>query len=187
MKHIIKIHVFLQAFIILWTSQLHAQNLDRSVTKIYLVRHAERDVGVDPPLNKLGKARALALKQLLTDSSITAIYCIDFKRNRQTAQPLAEYLGVNPVLIPSDATWNSDRVATYFLNEVKTKHQGEAVLFVGNQKPQNTHGPGNLHTIYWALKKSRDEMLRTEYFNIHTIYLYSDGHCDFFEGDYGAL
>ena len=190
MKPSIRIHVLLlQILAMFWTCQIYAQaqKADHSITKIYLVRHAERDAGVDPPLNELGKARALDLKQLLSDSSITTIYCLDFKRNRQTAQPLAEYLGVKPILVPSDSTWNSYRVADFFLNEVKAKHQGESVLFVGNQKPQDVRGPGNLHTIFWTLKGSHDETLRTEYFNVHTIYLYRDGHCDFFEGEYGAL
>jgi hypothetical protein len=77
-----------------------------TTTTIILVRHAERDPGLDPPLNAEGFVRASRLAQALGENGVTAIYATDYLRNRQTAEPLA----------------------TEFLE----KHAGGVVLLIGN-------------------------------------------------------
>ena len=61
-------------------------------TTFILVRHAEKaDDGTDdPPLNEIGKERALALTEHLKETGITAIYSTDYKRTRQTVQQIAD-------------------------------------------------------------------------------------------------
>ena len=78
----------------------------------YLVRHAEKVTGDaamdldnprDPPLTNAGEARAEALAERLSDSGITAIWSTDTVRTRDTAQPLADKLGLNvQIYDPSD-------------------------------------------------------------------------------------
>ena len=78
---------------------------------VFLVRHAERaDAGMpagtvaDPDLSDSGRARAEALSNMLKDAGITAIYITEFKRTRQTADPLARRLGLEPIIISSKDT-----------------------------------------------------------------------------------
>ena len=63
-------------------------------TTIIMVRHAEKEKGEDPPLSEQGKFRAVHLKNALKASNVSAIYCPDLKRNRQTAQPLADLFNI---------------------------------------------------------------------------------------------
>lgn len=68
---------------------------------IFLVRHAERadagtpsagTMGNDPDLSDVGRQRAASLAAMLADAQITAIYATEYKRTRQTAEPLARAL-----------------------------------------------------------------------------------------------
>jgi broad specificity phosphatase PhoE len=78
---------------------------------VFVVRHAERaDAGMmrggsdDPDLSAAGYARAEALAALLKDARITAIYVTEFKRTRQTAEPLAKMLALEPTVVSSKDT-----------------------------------------------------------------------------------
>jgi len=80
---------------------------------IFLVRHAERADSVpgqppamasDPDLSEAGRARAQSLVSLLKDAGITAIYTTEYKRTRQTAEPIAVALGVSPTVIKGSET-----------------------------------------------------------------------------------
>ena len=74
---------------------------------IFLVRHAERaaisgHVPSDTGLSRQGKARAQDLAQALKDAQITAIYTSEYKRTKETAEPLALSLGIRPEVVQSD-------------------------------------------------------------------------------------
>ncbi len=79
-----------------------AMNTGRSSTRICLVRHGETEWNLgqriqghrDMPLNATGLAQAAALAHGLDGQVFTAIYCSDLLRARQTAEPLAQRLGV---------------------------------------------------------------------------------------------
>ncbi|MDL5047929.1 phosphoglycerate mutase family protein [Oscillatoria amoena NRMC-F 0135] len=61
-------------------------------TMFILVRHAEKDMKQstnDPDLSEAGKKRADKLAHLLEKTNITAIYSSNYKRTRQTVEPLA--------------------------------------------------------------------------------------------------
>ena len=77
---------------------------------IFVVRHAERaDAGAgaspmmatDPDLSEAGRARAQSLASALKDAGITAIYTTEYKRTRQTAEPLAKALGIDVTAVPA--------------------------------------------------------------------------------------
>lgn len=56
----------------------------------YLVRHAEKVLGVkDPELTAEGALRAQALIERLSDVDLTAIYSSDYRRTMDTAKPVA--------------------------------------------------------------------------------------------------
>ena len=80
---------------------------------IFVVRHAERSDGAgmaapthsaipdDPPLSDAGKARAARLATMLRSAGITHVFTTEFKRTRQTAEPLATAQKLKPVMAPA--------------------------------------------------------------------------------------
>ncbi len=123
-----------------------------TTTTVIMVRHAERDEGLDPPLNETGLARAEALADVLEDAGITAIFYPAFIRNRQTADPLVERTGAvrreYSVLEAAD----TKALANRFLAEVLRDHAGGAVLWIGNTGPVIANvQEGNLQEIYARL------------------------------------
>jgi phosphohistidine phosphatase SixA len=77
---------------------------------IFVVRHAERaDAGTggttmmatDPNLSDAGRARAESLAAMLRDAKITTIYTTEYNRTKQTAEPLAKALGIQPTVVQS--------------------------------------------------------------------------------------
>jgi phosphohistidine phosphatase SixA len=71
--------------------------------RVFLVRHAERfnDSREDPPLTAEGEQRAKALAETLRDAGVTAIITSQWKRAKDTAQPLADLLKITPEVIPT--------------------------------------------------------------------------------------
>lgn len=70
---------------------------------VFVVRHAERAdtatggsamMASDPELSDAGRARAESLAMMLKDAGITAIFTTQYKRTKQTAEPLAKALGL---------------------------------------------------------------------------------------------
>jgi phosphohistidine phosphatase SixA len=70
---------------------------------VFVVRHAERAdtvqggnamMAADPELSEAGRARAESLAAMLKDAGITAIFTTQYKRTKQTAEPLARALGI---------------------------------------------------------------------------------------------
>ena len=71
----------------------HDGDLLTAPRQVFLVRHTERESeGEDPPLVAAGEARAQALAETLRDAGITRIITTQWRRTRDTAQPLAKLL-----------------------------------------------------------------------------------------------
>jgi broad specificity phosphatase PhoE len=80
-----------------FASVARAQTSADAPTTIFLVRHAERPPdNADVPLNAEGRARAATLASMLKEASVSAIFVSQFLRTRQTAEPLAQQLGLTP-------------------------------------------------------------------------------------------
>ncbi len=61
----------------------------------YFIRHAEKTTEQsDPVLSERGQQRAQQLAKQLEASGVKAIYSTGYKRTEQTAQPLADQLGL---------------------------------------------------------------------------------------------
>ncbi len=63
-------------------------------TTFVLVRHAEKDSGANPRLTQAGDERAQALRGVLADAGVVAIYATEWCRTALTAEPTAEHLGL---------------------------------------------------------------------------------------------
>lgn len=122
-----------------------------TTTTIIMVRHAERDPGTDPPLNAEGQKRAQALATMLGENGVTAIYTVDYIRNRQTVQPLADKLGLTPAIVDVTQLADTKTLAKVLVNEWLTKHAGGVVLWVGNVGAPALGTNGTLEDIYRLL------------------------------------
>lgn len=102
---------------------------------VYVVRHADRDGHHDRLKDPEGIARADTLADRLDDVEISAIYSTSLSRTRNTAQPLADRLGL-PV-----QTYSS---VSAIVSHIKAHHLEELVLVVGhsNTVPQIVTGLG---------------------------------------------
>lgn len=123
-----------------------------TTTTIILVRHCERDPGLDPPLNQEGFIRRVALLNVLSENGLTAIYAADQLRNRQSMEPLESNLGITATLIPALELADTKALANRLVDEWLRDHAGGVVLWCGNTGPviENIQG-GNLEEIYRRL------------------------------------
>jgi broad specificity phosphatase PhoE len=66
-----------------------------------LIRHADVPTGAgsDPALSAAGSARAQALRHVLRDAGVGAIFVTTLRRTQETAEPLAGDLGIAPAVI----------------------------------------------------------------------------------------
>lgn len=97
---------------------------------VILVRHAEKAAAPadDPALSEAGLARAQALAASLRDAGVTAIVTTQFKRTRDTAQPLAAARGLQPEVV---AAAKGEAHAQAVAAAVR-RHAGGVVLVVGH-------------------------------------------------------
>jgi broad specificity phosphatase PhoE len=105
----------------------------KSLTTIYLVRHAEKvtddPTNKNPLLTKSGANRAISLAKTLEKSSIHNIYSSNYKRTTATAKPLAKKL--------------KKQIKIYNLKELKT----EAQTILKDNKGKNALIVGHSNTV----------------------------------------
>ncbi len=105
-----------------------------TTTIVVVVRPVEKEIGTinDPPLSDEGEQRAQRLARMFGETGsvgrLDAVYVSESRRGQQTAAPLAERLGRNPVLVSA-----SDVKAA--VSRVLREHEGGTVLLVGT--PEN--------------------------------------------------
>lgn len=106
-----------------------------SPSTIYMVRHAEKvdEDNPDPSLTPEGFARAEDLKAALIDASVDAIIVSDLQRTQLTAQPLADHLGLQMIVIPIQEL-GVDQYIQGVVEEINNNWSGKEVLVV-------THNP----------------------------------------------
>jgi phosphohistidine phosphatase SixA len=103
---------------------------------VVLVRHAEKAAAppADVQLSAAGRARAKGLAAALADAGVETIITTQFRRTRETAEPLATKLGITPRVLDAaaDATAHAQAVAD------AVRAGGHVVLVVGhsNTVPQ---------------------------------------------------
>ncbi|MGI9105378.1 MAG: histidine phosphatase family protein [Pyrinomonadaceae bacterium] len=101
-------------------------------TTVLLVRHAEKaSEAEDSPLNEAGIERAQALVRVTEQAGISAIYTSQFKRNRDTAKPPSDRLGVAVTEAPVNLAAPGDSGKT-LAGSILEKHAGQVVLVVGH-------------------------------------------------------
>jgi len=99
----------------------------KPVTTFILLRHAEKDLTQstnDPDLSTEGKERAIKLVSMFKQSDVHAVYSTDYKRTRQTVEPLATARVLTIQLY--DARKNSD------IDTMLQKHAGQTIVVSGH-------------------------------------------------------
>lgn len=102
-------------------------------TVVIVVRHAEKaNDADDSPLTEAGAQRAQALAGIVAaGAGVKAIYTTQFRRNHDTARPLAERTGVavneSPVNLQNPGDYGR-RLA----RDIVEKHRGQTVVVVGH-------------------------------------------------------
>ena len=112
-------------------------------TTVLLVRHAEKaDTTRDPVLSAAGTRRADALADSLARAKVDAIVVTQFQRTRLTAEPIAQRLGLTPVVIPAAAPTEAHAAAVAGM--ILNRFAGKTVLVVGhsNTVPAIIHALG---------------------------------------------
>jgi broad specificity phosphatase PhoE len=94
-------------------------------TKIYIVRHAEKQNGDDPLLTDEGNKRAGDLMRVLKGKVISRIYVSEFKRTQHTADSLHLQLGIDTVQCFADTNCLS-----LFASITKNKDWGKQILII---------------------------------------------------------
>jgi broad specificity phosphatase PhoE len=92
-------------------------------TKIFMVRHADRDGNLDALKVPQGTTRAAELKRILQNTGIDSIYSTNTTRTRETAKPLADFLNITTALYA-----NSNTV----IDTIIKKHRNKEILVVGH-------------------------------------------------------
>jgi probable phosphoglycerate mutase len=103
--------------------------------KIVLVRHGRPDEGHverphDPPLSAEGRHQALTTAMLLAREGIDRIVTSPLLRARQTAEPLAERLGLAPEVVDGWAEADRNLPVYRSVETLKAQGQGEWQRFL---------------------------------------------------------
>lgn len=100
---------------------------ERTKTKIYLVRHAEKETGKDPVLTPAGRQRAGDLLRTLKHKNITHIYSTPYKRTQMTGDSLRIQLGIDTLI------YAADTIGTDLINKIKSHNDvGKTILVIGH-------------------------------------------------------
>lgn len=97
---------------------------------VILVRHAERaaEPANDPVLTDVGVQRAKDLAAALGSAKVTSIVTTHLQRTQLTAKPLADALGLTPIVVRAGGRDHADSVAA----TVMRRPGGDVVLVVGH-------------------------------------------------------
>ena len=98
-----------------------------AVTKIFIVRHAEKETGKDPLLTAAGNARAGDLMRALQNENIQKIYVSRTRRSQNTADSLRLQLKIDTV------HYTADTVCDNLINSI-IEHSdfGKTILIIAH-------------------------------------------------------
>ncbi len=102
------------------------------MTELWLVRHGQTDWNLTgrwqgqasdaPGLNETGRAQALAIREQMNGNTFSAVYSSDLLRARQTAELIAQPLGLTVALEPRLREINLGAWEGMLSEEIETKY-----------------------------------------------------------------
>jgi len=130
MKRVAAFLSFLIALVVV--ASCNRQPPQQGSTVVLVVRHADKASDAeDSPLSDAGLLRAQALAGVAADANVGAIYVTQFKRNHDTAQPLAKRIGVAVTEVPFNLQ-NPGDYGQRLARDILEKHRGQTVLVIGH-------------------------------------------------------
>ncbi len=160
------------------------QSKPGTTTTLIIVRHCERDPGLDPPLNAEGSIRAQKLVEVCRENGVTAIYAPSLQRNQQSVQPLADALGIKAHFYSDLEMADTKAFANNFVNTVLANHAGEVVMWNGNTGPVTDTQSGNLQELYARLGGTIRAPVR--YQDLFIAVIPDEGPVHFIKTEYGG-
>lgn len=98
-----------------------------STTRIYLVRHAEKDTGKNPPLTLAGRERAGDLLRKLKNKNVQRIYTTPYRRTIMTGDSMRIQLGIDT------AQYAADTLSESLIKTIIAKGDvGKTILVIGH-------------------------------------------------------
>ena len=98
-----------------------------AVTKIFIVRHAEKEAGNNPVLTAAGNARASDLMRALQNEGIQKIYVSQYRRTQNTADSLRIQLHIDTV------HYAADTLCDNLINEIMEHGDfGKTILIIAH-------------------------------------------------------
>ncbi|MDA8558923.1 histidine phosphatase family protein [Flavobacteriaceae bacterium] len=118
---------FIILFCFLFSLSIEAQTENKSdCTKVYLIRHAEKDrtdkTNSNPHLNSLGTKRSLKWKDFFKNINFDIIYSTNYHRTLETIKPFSENGTELIIYNPSKIDYN----------EFVSNNKGKTILVVGH-------------------------------------------------------
>ncbi len=105
------------------------QNISAQTTKIWVVRHAEKETSDpkdrDPDLSTEGKERAEALAKYLKGEKLDSIFSTNYKRTKLTGYPAADKIGL------AIKTYEPAKQKE-FVKGLEKNAQGKKMLIIGH-------------------------------------------------------
>jgi broad specificity phosphatase PhoE len=99
-----------------------------AVTRVFIVRHAEKDLTpglTDPSLTPAGQLRAEALRDTLRKYPVAALYTTDTLRTRATLAPLAASVKLEPKVYDA-------KQPALLVQRLREQHRGQTIVVVGH-------------------------------------------------------
>ena len=114
--------------IFLLSVNVHSQAISfNKKTRVYLVRHAEKEGGKDPVLTTAGKQRAGDLMRKLVNKNIQHIYVSEYRRTQMTGDSLRIQLRIDTV------HYVADTIGDDLLRRIKEHGDiGKNILVIGH-------------------------------------------------------
>jgi phosphohistidine phosphatase SixA len=124
----IKLTITLVTLLTVFTLNTKAQKpIFKAGTTIYLVRHAEKDTGNNPPLTQAGFKRAGDLMRYLQSKGVSKIYSTKYKRTNQTADSLKIAQNLTAI------NYEADTLGNDLVEKIKANgDEGKTILVVGH-------------------------------------------------------
>ena len=123
------------AYVLLLLAAFGAASCSRApegATTVIVVRHAEKASDADDsPLTEAGSQRAQALARVAEGAGVRAIYSSQFKRNLDTAAPVAQRFGLTVTQMPVNLQ-NPGDYGQALARDILEKHTGRTVVVVGH-------------------------------------------------------
>ena len=113
--------------VIFFENTLIAQS-ETAVTKIFIVRHAEKETGKDPVLTAAGNIRAGDLMRILKNESVQKIYVSRYNRTQMTGDSMRIQLGIDTV------HYTADTLCDALINTIMEHRDFGKTIFISYQK-----------------------------------------------------